>query len=283
MIAYISSHFFFVRGYAKLDKYAKIIGFISIPSVLIFSGLRMGLISILIIWLSSVLGALFVRWTCKPGESPVLSPAISLAEEDVQEYLKTESGKYFIKRFPGQFDKFWDVVPHGDAFRFASLIKTENCDCLAQIPSKDVNMFLVSLSYVILIDQVMYTHFNDAYEKFRQRNNPPKMTTGWFNANPWTVFHRNVLRSRSIDELSLQKDFKKFTKFFVDYAATYAWYVNDNQLAEALLNDKDVVGGTYGRVLKKNIEAWKERKNQEWLAHLHNQAEAARKSGRHSL
>lgn len=185
-----------------------------------------------------------------------------------EKYLESYSGKYFIKRFPKQYKKFWKTVPRGEAFRFAGLIKTNEYDYLSHIPEEDIYLFMCSLSCVILVDQVMYTHFREGHEKYKKEKHAPRMTVGWMDASPWLVFHDNVIQSRALSRKELVSVFNDFSRFFIEYAPSYIRHVNEFQLCSAMLKDKDVTGGLYGSIYKKNLEEWEAEQDMEWAGQI---------------
>lgn len=179
---------------------------------------------------------------------------------------------YFLNRFPQQLGIFIKAVPDyllffpehfsegGKSFRFRFLIKGKTFDVLKEVPKEDHILFLIALAYIMLINQVIYTYFKQEYPEFNKRTNIPKMKVGGSNENPWTVFHINVLTSRDIKHHDLYDQFKDFTKFFVDYMPSYVGVVNDHALVSTMLNDKDVIRGTFGNLLGENLERWEEKR-----------------------
>ena len=85
--------------------------------------------------------------------------------------------EYYYNRFRNHFQEFWDKIPHGEAFRWASLHKSNESKALSHIPEGDLPYFLSSLACTVLIDQVIYTHFLIDYPGFNEMTKYPKMKT----------------------------------------------------------------------------------------------------------
>ena len=60
-VAYSASHSLAVKGLRRLEFYCKVIGFIGLLSIFIFSGWKAGLLALPIAFVCSLLGALFAR------------------------------------------------------------------------------------------------------------------------------------------------------------------------------------------------------------------------------
>ena len=69
-------------------------------------------------------------------------------------------------------------------------------DHLKDISNK--NFFMFHVAYTILIDQVMFTHFKEAYPKFRELTMYPEMegSAGWAgsisHSNPFAIFNDDL-------------------------------------------------------------------------------------------
>lgn len=168
---------------------------------------------------------------------------------------------YYYKQFRKDFQEFWGAVPHGKAFRFASLIKKSNFDTLKNIQKEYLIYFLSALGCTILIDQVMYAYFKEDYPRFQEITLYPKMKIGWINANPWMVFHQNVRLSRGLCKGEVNKKFSEFAKFFIrDLKEFFSHHdfveASWENVKKVMLEDSDVkIGGfgqTFMELLKKN-------------------------------
>ncbi|TAL48951.1 hypothetical protein EPN83_02735 [Patescibacteria group bacterium] len=124
-------------------------------------------------------------------------------------------------------------------------IQELNAENLNHIPQEERMLFFCSLAGTILIDQVIYTHFKNDYQKFREMTLYPKIEYGIsnINANPWDIAQRG----------SGLTTFEKFAEFFAQdlkeffgknrfEAATW------EAVKKAMLNDSDVSRGSYGKI-----------------------------------
>jgi hypothetical protein len=150
--------------------------------------------------------------------------------------------EYYEKRFKFDLALFWKQVPHGEAFRFRSLIRESDFDALQGISEKDQVYFLASLGCLILMDECLYTYFSKDYPAFQELTRYPKITVGWVNVSPWMVFHQNVRLSRGISKpeamMALQEVAEPFLNeekiFFERSRFVEATWPN---IREALLRD----------------------------------------------
>lgn len=173
-----------------------------------------------------------------------------------------EAKEYYYKKYQQDFENFWKKVPNRNnyitgepLFKFARLIKNDNFDALSEILCEDQPFFLSALGCTILVDQVMFTHFKKDYEKFQQLTKYPKMWVGWINANPWMVFHQNVRLPRNLNKREIIEKFLKFAEFFIEDLKNF--FEKQNFLEAkwgpvkiAMLDDKDVVAGEFGKIFK---------------------------------
>ncbi|MBU4004607.1 MAG: hypothetical protein KKD41_08115 [Gammaproteobacteria bacterium] len=133
-------------------------------------------------------------------------------------------------------------------------------DHLTHVPREQQSDFLCALCYVILIDQVMYSHFRPDYAAFQAMTRYPKMdrSIGWARtmmmANPYEAFGPNVLASRSINHVTTLERFELWASFVV---RDLAEFFSTNQLGaatwgnvrEAMLHDFDCIAGEFGGVI----------------------------------
>ena len=174
--------------------------------------------------------------------------------------------EYYYKKYRQDFKNFWKNVPNRNnyitgepLFKFAGLIKKDNFDALSKISQEDQPFFLSALGCTILVDQVMFTHFKEDYQKFQGLTKYPKMWIGWMNANPWMVFHNNVRLHRNINKEKIIKEFSKFAEFFIKDLKNFFekqnfLNVNWKNIKKVMLNDKDVIGGEFGEIFKKSLD-----------------------------
>ncbi|MCG2701247.1 hypothetical protein L6267_03715 [Candidatus Parcubacteria bacterium] len=161
------------------------------------------------------------------------------------------SREYYYKHFRGQFQEFWNKIPHGEAFRWASLHKSNELDELSHISKEDLPFFLSALACDILIDQVMYTHFQAVYPEFNKMTKYPKMTTAWINANPWIIFDQRAMLSWGLSTNQVLEKFKEFAEIFIKdlekfFRKNELKEVTWEKVREAMLNDFDVRRGKFG-------------------------------------
>lgn len=164
-----------------------------------------------------------------------------------------EPKEYYYKRFREQFAEFVrksKAHEHPGEGTYVSIqdLSREN---LSHIPKEDYMLFHCALACTILVDQVMYTHFRNDYQKFQQMTLYPKIEYGItnINVNPWSVTHSGI----GLTTL------ERFLAFFV---ADLKDFFSKNKFEEAtwgtvraaMLSDQDVVGGSRGEILKRILE-----------------------------
>lgn len=124
-------------------------------------------------------------------------------------------------------------------------IQELNTENLNHIPQEERMLFFCSLASTILIDQVMYTHFKNDYQKFQQMTLYPKVEYGItnINANPWDIAQRG----------SGLTTFEKFAEFFIqdlkeffekNHFETATW----ETIKKTMLSDSDISRGSYGKI-----------------------------------
>jgi hypothetical protein len=130
-------------------------------------------------------------------------------------------------------------------------------DHLQAIPTEFHIDFMAATCYTILIDQVMYTHFKQAYPAFRQLTMYPKMDRSvgpartFMMANPFEVFADDILRSRSIEQASAVAIFKTWAAFIAaDLSAFFEQHpkleVTWPSVRTAMLSDPSCTWGPFG-------------------------------------
>ncbi|MDP2704439.1 MAG: hypothetical protein Q8P01_04460 [bacterium] len=152
-------------------------------------------------------------------------------------------------------------------FMIVELFKSSKQDPLEHISKANLGYFLSALAGTILMDQVMFTHFKEDYEKFRTITLYPKITwsPGWCaNVKPWQLFEHRIALTRGLQNPEKINHFLEFMKFFVEDLREF-FGKNQFQKAgwesakSAMLNDNDIVSnkygeGDYGTVFKKILE-----------------------------
>ncbi|MCM2288807.1 MAG: hypothetical protein NDI67_07245 [Sulfuritalea sp.] len=137
-------------------------------------------------------------------------------------------------------------------------------DHLAHVSPQEQVDFLCALFYIVLIDQAMYTHCGAEYYAFRALTHYPKMdgTVGWSGtmmmANPYDVFHSELLESRRLAAMDVLKRFEAWAKFI---AADIRRLVREHKLGAttweyirgAMLHDYDCTVGRFGAVLRRHL------------------------------
>jgi hypothetical protein len=137
-------------------------------------------------------------------------------------------------------------------------------DHLVDIPKTDHINFLCSLFYNILIDQVMFTHHQQDYWRFRLGTYYPKMdeTIGWARtlmmANPYEIFGEQVLSPRGIDPSVLLERFIPWAAFIAQDLHKYIdantiGTTNWKAIRESMLTDYDCIRGELGAILRHNL------------------------------
>jgi hypothetical protein len=195
--------------------------------------------------------------------------------------------EYFYGPFLHQFHQFWHSLNecgsvsrvrsryHTSRFAFQSdlhfsvvdlVVNPSNglVDHLSDIPGSDQVNFLSALFYLILIDQVMYSHRQCDYAEFQARTLYPKMdrTVGYartlFMANPYELFSDEILQCRGIERAALGKRFAKWANFIAkdleDFFTKHeigstTWKI----VLDAMLKDQGCVLGREGMMLNKAL------------------------------
>lgn len=161
--------------------------------------------------------------------------------------------EYYYNRFRIQFND-WAKKTHAHEHPGEGVyipIQDLRAENLSHIPREDYMLFHCALACTVLIDQVMFTHFEDDYQKFQQMTQYPKIEYGIsnMNARPWDITH-SVIGLTTLE---------RFISFF---AQDLREFFNSNSfkiatwgaVRKAMLNDKDVVGGSRGEIFKKELE-----------------------------
>jgi hypothetical protein len=182
--------------------------------------------------------------------------------------------EYYYTYFQNDFLKFWSSLNRKGSLsrRRGSLLRigvdTLACqseeffsawdfcierrvDHLQDISHK--NYFMFSVSYTILIDQLMYTHFQEAYPKFRELTHYPKMdgSAGWAgsisHANPFIIFNDDLIRTRNLDFRTLEEEFESYAKFILEDLETFfdtygeqIGTINWAQVKTVMKKDRDI-------------------------------------------
>lgn len=137
-------------------------------------------------------------------------------------------------------------------------------DHLAHVSPQEQVDFLCALFYVVLIDQAMYTHCREDYYAFRALTRYPKMDTtiGWSRAmmmaNPYEVFHSEILESRHLAATDVSKCFEAWAQFIV---ADVRRLAHEHKLGPTtwehirgvMLHDYDCTAGEFGQILWRHL------------------------------
>lgn len=166
---------------------------------------------------------------------------------------KYGSKDYYYNRFREQFNEWakkTDAHSHPGEGIYIPIqnLKAEN---LSHIPREDNMLFHCALACTILIDQVMYTYFKTDYKKFQQMTLYPKIEYGISNMNvrPWDITHSGIgLTTLERFIAFFVQDLKNF--FNENKFETATW----DAVKTAILNDKDIMDGSRGEILRKNLK-----------------------------
>lgn len=113
--------------------------------------------------------------------------------------------------------------------------------------------FFTALMLTFLIDQVMYSHFREDYDEFKNLTQYPKLefgaTTG-INLNPWYAS-----QSTGINE----ETFRRFVEFFIqDLKEFFAEHkfkcAKWDSVKTTMLNDADVKEGIWGEIFSDTLQ-----------------------------
>jgi len=124
--------------------------------------------------------------------------------------------------------------------------------------------FLCALCYVVLTDQVVYSHFRSAYQEFQAMTRYPKMdeSIGWARtmmmANPYEVFGVDVLASRSIDRLMALKLFDQWAAFLVGdlekfFSTQQLGVATWGNVRQAMLKDVGCIAGMFDNSVRHHL------------------------------
>ena len=158
--------------------------------------------------------------------------------------------EYYYSRFRGQFEEWMKKTqahehPGEGIYISLSNLRTEY---LSHIPQEDYMLFHCALACTILIDQVMYSYFQNEYPKFQSMTQYPKIEYGIssINVHPWDITHNGI----GLTTL------ERFLEFFVsDLKEFFSKYdfgkISWEEVKNTILNDKDCVSGSRGEILEK--------------------------------
>ncbi len=147
----------------------------------------------------------------------------------------------------GAMDVRTDGVPE---FRYGAVFRQRMPAAWEHIPYTDLPWFLNALTFTILIDQVMYSHFQGYYHSFQIKTQYPKM---WalIHMNPFEILHRDVLYEHGIGNDKMKEMFAEFSEFFVEDLKEFFESRNDmpdwRSVSEAMQNDSDIARELWGR------------------------------------
>ena len=157
---------------------------------------------------------------------------------------------YFYKNFRADFIEFMakSKMAHqhpGDGVYIPIQDLNEDTMSHVKTDSWHTMRFLYCLAFTVLIDQVMYTCFKNDYAKFQSITLYPKIEYGIsnMNARPWDIAQR----------AGGLTTFEKFAEFFGHYFKEFFEKqnfpsVNWAKVKEAMLGDKDVCDGNFGKI-----------------------------------
>ena len=120
-----------------------------------------------------------------------------------------------------------------------------DCTGLEFIGEGDRVFFLVCLYFTVLVDQAMYTHYPDHYEKFGSLTKYPKFChgLGQFQKNPRNILlvpiERGVVVKSRIDKL-LNDGMELFVDEVRDFFDKYMAQIKASDFFDKLLFDSDV-------------------------------------------
>ena len=122
-----------------------------------------------------------------------------------------------------------------------------NSDCmgLERITNEDKALFLFCLYFTVLVDQTMYTHYQNYYGKFESLTKYPKFChgLGQFQKNPRNILlvpiEKGLVAKASIDGL-LNDGMELFIDEVTDFFDKYMPQIKASEFFHTLLFDPDV-------------------------------------------
>ncbi len=180
-----------------------------------------------------------------------------------------DAKKYYYNIFRKDFEEtLSNVTVGGDGhFHVIEFFLRKERDALKHIQKENLSYFLSSLAGTILIDQLIYTYFQEDYDDFRKITNYPKIT--WsigccFHIKPWKLFDHRIALSRGLKNPQKKNDFIEFMAFFVEEQKKFFQKNNFKKaswtnIRDIALKDNDIVldnfsDGEYGSIFKKILE-----------------------------
>lgn len=195
--------------------------------------------------------------------------------------------EYYYTNFQNDFSRFWTSLQRRGSLsrRRGSLLRMgvdtlapqseeyfsawdfcieRRIDHLKDISNK--NYFMFSVAYTILIDQVMYTYFKEAYPKFRELTMYPKMdgSAGWAgsidHSNPFSIFNDDLIRTRNIDFAVVQEEFDAYANFILEdlevFFGQYGEQIGNitwDAVKTVMKSDRDIYYYPTGRILYQKL------------------------------
>ena len=161
--------------------------------------------------------------------------------------------EYYYNRFRDQFAEFVRKSKAHEHPREGVYISIQdlNKENFSHIPSEDYMLFHCALACTILIDQVMYTYFEDDYPRFQQMTLYPKIEYGITNINvkPWAITHNGI--GLTILERFIEFFVSDLKGFFTQNKFEKATW---QAVKSAMTADNDVINGPRGEIFKKVLE-----------------------------
>jgi hypothetical protein len=191
--------------------------------------------------------------------------------------------EYYCGHFREDFDSFWrSLDEHGSVSRIRQRLTPSRFaqqaaehfsvvdlvarpsralpDHLALVPHERRVEFLFALLYMILVDQVVYSHFHADYPDFRALTMYPKMdrTVGFSRtlmmANPFELLEDDVLSSRGMNRADVEVRFAVWAIFISSdlrdfFSIQQIGAINWPAVRGAMLADPSVTWGGAGQAL----------------------------------
>ncbi len=164
-----------------------------------------------------------------------------------------------------------DLYPTGDG---------SGPDHLASIPRGAQPDFVCALFYVVLFDQVVFTHFSELRRTLMHTLGAPKLdfSIGWAGpivmANPYSILEMFSPEQRGIPAQVMDACFERWARYIpgamVDFMLLRGMIGEDAyaeecrritplDVVQAMMEDRDCTVGRYGAVFERSLRWWAER------------------------
>ena len=169
-----------------------------------------------------------------------------------EEILEGIGKRYYKEYFSNDYRKLMELHghSHGEKGTYIS-IQLLTKDNIRKITGENYPFFFCFLSLTILLDELMYTHFQNEYPTFRKATMYPKVEYGitWHHAHPWHIL-RTLPKGNNTERMFRQcaeiflRECKEF--FRREAIQSMTW----ERIQQGMRDDPDIGRDIYGSVFK---------------------------------